>query len=425
MNPRSVLSLDEIDLSDLAFWERPWAEREGAFALLRSERPLAHFEEPDMALLSPLGPPPGAGYRAVTRHADVTEISRHPEIYCSGQGAVSIFDLPEEMVEYFAGMISTDNPRHARLRRIVSAAFNPRRILSIENSIEEVADRVIDRASGLGECDFVTEIAAALPLEIICDMMGVPPSEYGTVFHSSNVILSSGDPEFIPEGSDPVLAGLEAGQQLTGLMHELSAHRADHPGGDLTTELITTNIDGESLTQAELASFFILLLTAGNETTRNAITHGLWAFTEHPDQRALWQADPATIATTGVDEIVRWGTPVIWMRRTLTEDTVLSGEELRTGDKVLLFYNSANRDEDVFEDPFRFDVRRNPNPHVGFGAAGPHFCLGAHLARREIDVMLRKLLVRLPDIEATAEPDRLRSPFINGIKHLPCRFTPA
>ena len=425
MHPRSVLSLDEIDLSDLAFWERPWAEREGAFARLRSERPLAHFEEPDMALLSPLGPPPGAGYRAVTRHADVTEISRHPEIYCSGQGAVSIFDLPEEMVEYFAGMISTDNPRHARLRRIVSAAFNPRRILSIENSIEEVADRVIDRACGLGECDFVTEIAAALPLEIICDMMGVPPSEYATVFHSSNVILSSGDPEFIPEGSDPVLAGLEAGQQLTGLMHELSAHRVDHPTDDLTTALISTNIDGESLTQAELASFFILLLTAGNETTRNAIAHGLWAFTEHPDQRALWQADPATIATTGVDEIVRWGTPVIWMRRTVTEDTVLSGEELCAGDKVLLFYNSANRDEDVFEDPFRFDVRRNPNPHVGFGAAGPHFCLGAHLARREIDVMLRKLLVRLPDIEATAEPDRLRSPFINGIKHLPCRFTPA
>src|SRR5664280_2906023 len=425
MNPESVLSLDEIDLSDLAFWERPWAEREGAFALLRRERPLALFEEPDMASLSPLGPPPGPGYRAVTRHGDVTEISRHPEIYCSGQGAVSIFDLPPEMVEYFAGMISTDNPRHARLRRIVSAASNPRRILSIENSIEEVADRVIDRASGLGECDFVTEIAAALPLEIICDMMGVPPSEYATVFHSSNVILSSGDPEFIPEGSDPVLAGLEAGQQLTGLMHELSAHRVDHPTDDLTTALISTNIDGESLTQAELASFFILLLTAGNETTRNAITHGLWAFTEHPDQRALWQADPATIATTGVDEIVRWGTPVIWMRRTVTEDTVLSGEELCAGDKVLLFYNSANRDEDVFEDPFRFDVRRNPNPHVGFGAAGPHFCLGAHLARREIDVMMRKLLVRLPDIEATAEPDRLRSPFINGIKHLPCRFTPA
>ncbi len=423
MTSASELSLDEIDLSDLAFWSRPWSERESAFALLRKERPLSVFEEPDLTVSSPLAPPRGPGYWAVTRHADITEISRHPEIYCSGQGAVSVFDLPPEMVEYFAGMISTDNPRHARLRRIVSAAFNPRRIKSIEETIEEVAVRVIDRVSNQGECDFVTEIAAPLPLEIICDMMGVPPSEYATVFNCSNVILSGGDPEFIPVDKDPVLAGLEAGQQLTDLMHEISADRIDNPKDDLTTALITTNIDGEALTQAELASFFILLLTAGNETTRNAIAHGLWAFTEHPEQRALWQADPDGIAGTGVDEIVRWGTPVIWMRRTLTEDAVLSDQQLSEGDKVLLFYNSANRDEAVFDDPYRFDVRREPNPHLGFGAAGPHFCLGAHLARREIDVMLRELLVKLPDIEATAEPDRLRSSFINGIKHLPCRFT--
>ena len=318
MIPESVLSLDEIDLSDLAFWERPWSEREGAFALLRSHRPLALFEEADLTEVSALGPPPGPGYRAVTRHADVTEISRNPEIYCSGKGAVSVFDLPPEMVEYFAGMISTDNPRHARLRRIVSAAFNPRRVKSIEESIEGVTDKVIDRVTDLGSCDFVTEVATAMPLEIICDMMGVPPSEYGTVLRSSNVILSGGDPEFIPEGTDPVLAGLEAGQQLTDLMNELSAHRVDHPVDDLTTALITTNIDGEALTHDELASFFILLLTAGNETTRNSIAHGLWAFTEHPDQRALWQADPTTIAATGVDEIVRWASPVIWMRRTVT-----------------------------------------------------------------------------------------------------------
>ena len=361
----------------------------------------------------------------MTRHADVTEISRHPEIYCSGQGAVSILDLPPEMVEYFAGMISTDNPRHARLRRIVSAAFNPRRIKSIEENIEEVADRVIDRAAGLGECDFATEIAAPFPLEIICDMMGVPPSQYATVLRCSNIILSNGDPEYIPEGTDPVLAFIEAGQELTDLMNELSAYRVDHPTDDLTTALITTNIDGEALTSGELASFFVLLLTAGNETTRNSISHALLALTEHPDQRALWQADPHAIAATGVDEIVRWASPVIWMRRTVTGDTVLSGEELHEGDKVLLFYNSANRDEAVFEDPYTFDVRRSPNPHVGFGAAGPHFCLGAHLARREIDVMMRELLVRLPDIEATGEPDRLLSNFINGIKHLPCRFTPA
>ncbi len=424
MEPRSVLDLDEIDLSDLAFWERPWAEREGAFRLLRQQRPLAFFEEPDVSESSPLAPPPGPGYRAVTRHADVTEISRHPEIYCSGQGAVSVLDLPEEMIEYFAGMISTDNPRHARLRRIVSAAFNPRRIKEIEQSIEEVADKVIDRVAGLGGCDFVTEIAAPMPLEIICDMMGIPPSEYAAVFRCSNIILSNGDPEYVPEGSDPVLAFIEAGQELTTLMTELSAHRVDHPTDDLTTALITTNIDGEALTHAELASFFILLLTAGNETTRTAIAHGLLALTEHPDERARWQSDPAGIAATGVDEIVRWASPVIWMRRTVVEDTVLSGEELHPGDKVLLFYNSANRDESVFDDPYRFDVRRQPNPHLGFGAAGPHFCLGAHLARREVDVMLRQLLTRLPDIEASGEPDRLRSSFINGIKHLPCRYAP-
>jgi cytochrome P450 len=424
MIPDSVLSLDEIDLSDLEFWARPWSEREGAFALLRRERPLAHFEEPDMGT-SPLAPPRGPGYWAVTRHADVAEISRRPEIFCSGQGAVSIFDLPPEMVEYFAGMISTDNPRHARLRRIVSAAFNPRRIKAIEENIQEVADRVIDRAARLGECDFVTEFSSPLPLEIICDMMGVPPSEYTTVFHATNVILSGGDPEFIPEGTDPIVAGLEAGATLTAIMKELAEARVDHPTDDLTTALITTNIDGEALTHDELASFFILLLTAGNETTRNSISHALVALTEHPDQRALWQADPTSVAATGVDEVVRWASPVIWMRRTLTEDAVLSGQELHEGDKVLLFYNSANRDEDAFEDPYTFDVLRSPNPHFGFGAAGPHFCLGAHLARREIDVMVRELLVRLPDIEAAGPPDRLRSNFINGIKHLPCRFTPA
>ncbi len=424
VTPGRVLELDEIDLSDLAFWERPWTEREGAFQLLRHRRPLAFFSEPDVTGRSALAPPPGPGYRAVTRYADVVEVSRHPEIYCSGKGAVSILDLPPEMVEYFAGMISTDNPRHARLRRIVSAAFNPRRIKSIEQTIDQVADRVIDRAAGLGQCDFVTHFAAPLPLEIICDMMGVPASEYATVLRCSNIILSSGDPEFIPEETDPVLALIGAGEELTQLMTELSARRTDEPTDDQTTALINTNIDGEALTPGELASFFILLLTAGNETTRTAITHGLLALTEHPDQRRRLQSDPAVIDATGVDEIVRWASPVIWMRRTVTEDTVLSGQELKPGDKLLLFYNSANRDESVFEDPFRFDVCRAPNPHIGFGAAGPHFCLGAHLARREIGVMVHKLLERLPDIEATGEPDRLRSDFINGIKHLPCGYSP-
>ncbi len=173
-----------------------------------------------------------------------------------------------------------------------------------------------------------------------------------------------------------------------------------------------------------MASFFILLLTAGNETTRHSLSHGLIALTDFPDQRAIWQSDPVGVSVTGVDEIVRWASPVNWMRRTVTQDTVLAGEELRTGDKVLLFYGSANRDEDVFEDPYTFDVRRDPNPHVGFGAAGPHFCLGAHLARLEIEIMIRELLVRLPDIEASGEPVQAVSRFVNSVKQLPCRFTP-
>jgi cytochrome P450 len=418
------LSLAQIDLSDIEFWARPWEEREEAFALLRRERPLAFFEEPE--LLGDLAQmlPPGPGYRAVVRHADVAEASRHPEIYRSGQGATSILDMPEEMLEFFGSMISTDNPRHARLRRIVSAAFNPRMIKSIEDRIELVAQDVINRVAERGGCDFVVDVASRLPLEIICDMMGIGPADYDTVLHASNVILSFGDPEFVPEDADPLLAFMNAGQELNALMAELAEARRGNPTDDVTSALVNTNIDGESLTPAETASFFILLVVAGNETTRNAISHGLLALTAHPEQRALWQADPAGIAPTGVEEIVRWASPVIWMRRTVAEDAVLGGEELHPGDKLILFYNSANRDEEVFADPYRFDVRRHPNPHVGFGAAGPHFCLGAHLARQEIDVMFRQLFERLPDIVSTGPPDRLRSSFINGIKHLDCAFTP-
>jgi cytochrome P450 len=424
VEPRAVLTVDEIDLSDMEFWARPWEEREGAFQALRHNRPIAFFKEPEIPEALTYAIPEGPGYYALTRHADISEASRHPEIYQSGKGATSMIDMPEEMLDFFGSMINMDNPRHARLRRIVSAAFNPRMIKSIERRIDEVANDVIDRVAGTGGCDFVTEISSRLPLEIICDMMGIATSDYDTVFNASNVILSNGDPEYVPEGTDPMLAFMTAAQQLNLLMLDLAAFRREHPTEDVTSALVNTNVDGEALTDTEVAAFFILLVVAGNETTRNAISHGLLAMTQNPEQRALWQADPAGIATTGVDEVVRWGSPVIWMRRTVAEDTVLGEQELHEGDKVIMFYNSANRDEDVFDDPFTFDVRREPNPHIGFGAAGPHFCLGAHLARQEIDVMFRRLFERLPDIQASGEPDRLLSPFINGIKHLDCTFTP-
>jgi cytochrome P450 len=270
----------------------------------------------------------------------------------------------------------------------------------------------------MGSCDFVTEVSQRLPLKIICDMMSIPASLYDFVLAKSNIILSSGDPEYIPEGSDLIQAFMTAGAELAGMMSEIGAHKRQHPGDDLTSALVTAELDGERLSDQDLASFFILLLAAGNETTRNAITHGLLALHEHPEQRAIWERDFEAVAPLAVEEIVRWATPVIFMRRTATRDVMVGGYQFHAGDKCILFYNSANRDERVFVDPYRFDVRRDPNFHVGFGGPGPHFCLGAHLARREITVMFRELFGRLPKLAITSEPDRLRSGFINGIKHL-------
>ncbi len=421
MDTPKTLTADEIDLASLAFWQRPWAERDAAFTTLRRERPISHYEEPTIAN-SLVEFPPGPGYYAVTRHRDVATVSRHPDVFLSGPGAVSITDLPSEMVEYFSGMISTDNPKHARLRRIVSNAFNPRTVRAIEDSVERIADELITRAQRGGTGDFITDFAAPFPLQIICDMMGVPPSEYATVLHHSNIILSMGDSDIMPEGVDPIITTLESGAALTALMEELGKYRVDNPVDDITSALVNAEIESEKLTQQELASFFVLLVAAGNETTRTAIAHSLHAFSEHPHQKARLAADFAGLHATATDEIVRWASPVTWMRRTLSQDYSLSGTDLHAGDKVVLYYNSANRDEEVFDDPFTFDVGRKPNDHFGFGAPGPHFCLGAHLARREITVMWRELLRRCPDIRSTGQPAQLKSSFINGIKRLPYSF---
>jgi cytochrome P450 len=414
--PTPVLGLDDINLSDMDFWRRPYNEREGAFQTLRAERPISHYEEPAMEGSS-IEFPKGDGYYAITKYADVALASKHPEVFLSGPGAVSLLDLPTEMVEYFSGMISTDNPKHARLRRIVSNAFNPRNVRAVEDSIERVADEIITRAQSSGTGDFTVDIAAPFPLEIICSMMGVPPSEYATVLKCSNIILSNGDQEFIPEGTDPVMAFLESGATLTGIMEELGKYRIDQPIDDITSALVNAEIESEKLTQQELASFFVLLVTAGNETTRTAIAHALNTFGEYPDQKQRLVDDYESLAKTSTDEIVRWASPVIWMRRTLATDYTLSGFDLKAGEKVVLFYNSANRDEDAFVDPYVFDVGRTPNDHYGFGAPGPHFCLGAHLAKREITVMWRDLLKRAPHIQPTGAPSQLASSFVNGIKH--------
>ncbi|MBV9208054.1 MAG: cytochrome P450 [Actinobacteria bacterium] len=414
----TIAGIDQINLSDTEFWGLPLRERAAAFALLRAQDRPVFYAEPEVPFAEP-----GPGYYALVRHADVVEASRNPEVFCSGKGATSIPDLPAEFNEYFGSMINIDDPRHARLRRIVSRAFSPRLVAKFEDDVRRAAAAIVDDLLATGPCDFVQHVAARLPLKIICDMMGIPDDQYEMVLANTNIILAGGDPEFLSEDPDQaVLRLLGAGQALADLVTGLAADRARRPADDLVSALATANIDGEQLTSAELASFFILLVVAGNETTRTALSHALMLFTEFPDQRALLLADLENRIEGAVEEVVRYASPVLFMRRTLTRDYTMNGQDYRSGDKVVLFYYSANRDEAVFADPERFDITRAPNPHVGFGAAGPHYCLGAHLARRELRVMLRELLTRVPDITA-GQPDRLLSSFINGIKRLPCEFS--
>jgi cytochrome P450 len=413
------MSAVDFDLSDFDFWTRPMDEREAAFGRLRALESPAFFEEIDVGFA-----PKGPGYYALVKHADIVEASRNPEVFCSGDGgATGIPDMPAEFAEYFGSMINMDDPRHARLRRIVSRAFTPKMIKQFESDVEVAAAAIVDDllAKGPG-CDFVTEVAARLPLKIICDMMGIPERDYTFVFDRSNTILGGFDPEYTGGDLDQIATRLlTAGMELQQLVQDLAAHRADHPTDDLTSALVNANIDGERLTMQELGSFFILLVVAGNETTRNAISHGLRLLTKNPDQRALWLEDLDGRAPAAVEEIVRLASPVNFMRRKLTRDYEMNGNLYRKGHKAVLYYWAANRDEAVFEDPHRFDITRHPNPHLGFGGPGPHFCLGAHLARREITVMFRELLRRVPHIEG-GTPDRLHSMFINGIKRMECSF---
>ena len=408
----------DLDLSQNEFWAKPPAERYAAFAQLRARPAPPHFEAPE----NPFGPDE-RGYYALVRHADVVEASRNAEVFSSAAGSTSLIDLPVEFNEYFGSMINMDDPRHARLRRIVSRAFTPKMIKKFEEDVQRTAAIVVDDLLETGPCDFVRHVSARLPLKIICEMMGVGDEHYAMVLKNTNIILSGADPEFVSEDMNEAITQiLTAGQDLAELVTGLAERSQTSPGDDLVSALATANIDGEQLTPAELASFFILLVVAGNETTRTAISHSLCLLTDHPGQRELLLADFEGRIGPAVEEIVRYVSPVIWMRRTLTRDAILNGHAYREGDRAVLFYQAANRDESVFADPDRFDITRSPNPHVGFGSAGPHFCLGAHLARREITAMLRELLTRVPDIRAAGEPDRLLSNFINGIKHLPCEF---
>jgi cytochrome P450 len=420
-------SVDELNLSDLEFWALPHEVREGAFKTLRRERPIAYFDLPKPEVMSPMFDPAmfEGGVYVLTKYKDIVDASRQPEIFCSGRGATSAFDMPAEMREYFGSMIEMDDPKHKRLRDIVNKAFTLRQVRQIEGYVDSAAREIINTIGPKGEVDFVTECSSRLPLKVICDMMGVPESQYDFVFTSSNTILGLGDPEYTEDMDNPMPQLMSAAMGLTQLATELAQDRQTNPTEDLMSALVHAEVDGQKLAPHELGSFFILLLVAGNETTRNAISWGLKFLTEESEQRKIWAADFDGVQRGAVEEIIRCASPVMFMRRTVTQSgATLSGHEFDEGDKLLMYYISGNRDEDVFDDPYSFNVRREPNNHIGFGGPGPHFCLGANLARQEIKVMFRDLFEFLPDIEMADEPQRLQSNFINGIKHLTAKFTP-
>ena len=326
------------------------------------------------------------------------------------------------MNEFFGSMIAMDDPRHYRLRSIVAKGFTPKEITRVEGYVKTKAEALVDHvleAYPDGSCDFVTELAAQLPLQIICEMMGIPAEDEAQIFNWTNVILGVGDPEYV--GSFEQLMGVLMSMFMYA--QQLGEDRRANPGDDIASVLMHAEVEGERLTPQEFGSFFILLVVAGNETTRNAIAHGMKLLTENPDQREKWFADYHGNVKTAVDEIVRCSTPVSHFRRTVTEDTVINNTKVEAGQKVVLWYNSANRDERVFANADTFDIARPLQPQqVGFGAGGPHFCLGANLARREIAVIFDEIRTRLPNLQVSSEPDYLQSAFINGIKRMRCTW---
>ncbi len=398
------------------FWIRPADAINADIDRLRGAGGVTFHPEPTIpdGYLLPQGP----GAWALANFADILHVSKNPAIFSSAQGIV-LPDLPPEFVEFFNSMIGMDDPRHARLRRLVSAGFTPRMLAKLDGNVQEVASTIVDRIIDADEIDFVTDVAAALPLKIVCDLMGIPDSSYDFVLEQTNIILGAGDPEYVAESDDIVTSILLAGQGLADLMNEVADTKRGGEGTDLTSVLMNAELEDDVLSPADLASFFILLVVAGNETTRNAISWALTFLTDNPDQRRLWQSDFENLAPQAVEEIVRLSSPVTYMRRTVTRDTMIGEREIGEGQKVAMFYLLANRDPGVFSDPHRFDIMREQKPHVGFGGPGPHYCLGAHLARREITVMFRELFNRVPDIRASGPPDLLFSSFIHGVKHLP------
>ena len=400
------MRLAEIDLYDPDLFVA--AVPHDAFRLLRKEAPVHFLKEPN-----------GPGFWAVTKYEDVVNISKDPQRFSSARGGTNIQDYPPEDLSVIQLlMLNMDPPQHGKFRRLARQGFTPRMVAQLEPRVRTVTNEILDKVAFDGSCDFVTKIAAELPLQVIAELMGIPVDDRALLFDWSNRLIGFDDPEFQNSPADGKIAATE----MWMYANQLGESRKNKEGDDLVTVLVNASVDGEQLTEMEFDSFFLLLAVAGNETTRNLISGGMLALIEHPEQRARLLKDPSLIPSA-VEEMLRWVTPVMYFRRTATRDTELRGQKIKENDKVVMYYPSANRDESVFVDGDRFDVGRTPNEHVAFGT-GEHFCLGTSLARLEIRVLFEELLRRLPDIELDGKVRRLRSNFINGYKEIPVRFTP-
>ncbi|WP_395310906.1 cytochrome P450 [Mycobacterium sp. AMU20-3851] len=408
---------DPIDLSSRAFWATTAEDREAAFAELRAERPVSWHPPVEDSLMPD---PADRGYWAVTRHADVVEVSRNSEVFLSGQG-VLFENIPAELLEASQSFLAMDPPRHTTIRKVVHSAFTPRQVRRIEDSIKANAAGIVSelRAAGSG-ADFVDLCAKELPIRTLSDMVGIPESERHQVAEAADALVSWGDAVYL-NGRNPLEVLVANQMYLHQVALALAADRRENPGDDLFSALVHAEVEGARLTDPEVAAFFVLLAVAGNDTTRQTTSHALKALTDNPDQRAWLQDDFDNRIGTAVEEFIRWATPVMTFRRTAATDYELGGAQISAGEKVVMFYSSANRDDTVFDGPQRLDLGRDPNPHVGFGGGGRHFCLGAHVARAQLRAILAELLGQIPQIQA-GEPSLVPGNFIHGIRAMPCTF---